>query len=366
MSPIKGSAVPSAVLIVVFFCVLLAAAQTPYDPNRIREGKEAEYDLVFWYEETEMTVFFREAATEYETLTGKRVKLCEKESTSFPEDIYDESIADGEFPDLYLAGSEISEKVYLYGISEKESVPLYFETVMFVYHGEQLAQKPGSLYDLLQDTEENGLPEGVSNALEWNVADGFYDYPFFADVITYDFSDEESALAEDSESYRQRASFFETLAAATLLDEKTVTDEEVLEDFQAGHCLCALISSDDLIDVTAEDCVLAELPDLAPGIPMRSCSRQGCLYLNDFSRNKNTARDFANYLVEQKSDDLEEMTGHHPVKENAVRSLQGELAYRQYQDSIPVPESIHSGSFWAKFEGEMYNLWHAGVLSREP
>lgn len=366
MLPIKGSAVRSAVLIVVFFCAMLAAAQTPYDPNRIREEKEAKYDLVFWYEEADMTVFFQEAAAEYEALTGKRVKLCEKESTSFPEDIYDASIADGEFPDLYLAGSEISEKAYLYGISEKESIPLYFETVVFVYHGKQLAQKPESLDELLQDTVENGLPEGVSTALEWNVADGFYDYPFFADVITYDFSAEESALAKDSESYRQRAAFFEALAAATRLDEQTVTDEGVLQDFNEGSCLCALISSDDLADVTAEDCMLTELPDLAPGIPLRSCSRQGRLYLNDFSRNKDTARDFANYLVEQKSDDLEELTGHQPVKEDAARSTQGELAYRQYQDSILVPESIHSGSFWAKFEGEVYNLWHAGVTSREP
>lgn len=358
--------------ILVLFCGLLALgtdqAYVAELPDPVPETELAEelpeeavtedYDLVFWYQEESCQEFFEEAAEDYEDATGVKVLTRYVDSEQYLEEIYDATMADEGYPDLYLAGNDVSEKAYLYGIASKEKTPLYFETVLFVYHKNLYPNRPENMIELLNYVAYNDSPEGVNNILEWNVADGFYDYPFIAGGFDLEFSDDGVEIVGKEGHYMERQIFFGNLAAYIQLDEKTITDEIVLNDFNQGSTICAIISSDDLGKLTAEDAVVMKLPDVGMEYPVEVCSVQGCFYVNEFSENKEDAQSFIDYVIAEKSDELEEMTGHQPVKEDAVRSSYGKVALQQYQDSCLVPESIHSGSFWAEFEDLMLRLWN--------
>lgn len=358
-------------LILVIACVFLAlGARTPYTPVMAEVEPEKEndteiqeevvqedYDLLFWYHDAQCQDFFEQAAKDYEESTGVKVKTCYVESAQYLEEIYDATMADAEFPDFYLAGNDVAEKAYLYGIATKEKTPLYFETVLFVYHKDLYPNPPENLIELMNYVVYNESPEGVNNILEWNVTDGFYDYPLIAGSFELEFSDDGVEIVGEGDHYLQQLIFFGNLAAYVQLDTETITDEIVLRDFNQGSTICAMIGSDDLAGITAEDAVVMMLPGISSEFPLEGCSVEECFYINDFSKNKQDAQEFIDYVMEEKSDVLEAKTGHIPVKEDAVRSDFGKVAYRQYKDSTLVPESVHNGSFWAQFEDLMIRLW---------
>lgn len=359
-------------LVLVIACIFLAlGARTPYTPvmaeaepgdetdTEIQEEVvQEDYDLLFWYRDAQCQTFFEQAAEDYEEAAGVKVKTCYVESAHYLEDIYDATMAEDEYPDLYLAGNDVAEKAYLYGIATKEKTPLYFETVLFVYHKNLYPNAPENLIELMNYVAYNESPEGVNNILEWNVTDGFYNYPLIAGSFELEFSDDGAKIVGEEERYMQQLIFFGNLAAYVQLDAETITDETVLKDFNQGTTICAMIGSDDLAEITAEDAEVMMLPDISSEIPLEGCSVEGCFYINDFSENKQEAQNFIDYVIEEKSDVLEAKTGHMPVKEDAVRSSFGKVAYRQYKDSSLVPESVHSGSFWAQFEDLMIRLWN--------
>ncbi|MGN0342850.1 MAG: extracellular solute-binding protein [Roseburia sp.] len=373
MEHVSMNRILSALGLVIFCAILALGAQSPYEPlladaeneydtqqEPVPEENEVpeDYELLFWYHDEKCQEFFEQAAADYEEATGVKVKVCYVDSAQYLEEIYDVTMEDGDYPDLYLAGNDVAEKAYLYGIAGKEKTPLYFETVLFVYHEDLYPQQPENMIELLNYVAYNDSPEGVTNILEWNVADGFYDYPFIAGNFELEFTEDGAKIVGEEGYYEQQLVFFGNLAAYIQLDANTITDEMVLEDFNRGTTICAIIGSDDLAGITAEDAVVMELPVIGMDLPMEGCSVQGCFYINDFSKNKQEAQEFINYVVEEKSDVLEAETGHMPVKEDAVRSDFGKVAYRQYLDSSLVPESIHSGSFWAQFENLMMRLWN--------
>lgn len=303
-----------------------------------QETKEAyeaaQKELSFWYSDADCRNYFEQCAVDYYAKTGIAVGIRYVDEESYLEQIYDATMTEEDYPDLYLAWNDAKDKAYLYGVATEEEYPLFFDTLVMVYQKENFPEAPESISEILDYGQNNLLGEGVGNLLEWNVADGFYDYPFVGTEVEWNETDE-------------------------------IDRNQVVENFNQGASLCAIIDSDDLNKMTAENYGVCGLPMLDDTTPMQGVARTGILLVNEFSGEKDMASDFAAFIEKEEVDTLHAMTGHISTAEGASRDEAEQAAFMQYQNSQLVPDAANAGEFWSEFTRQMKALWNGGSLPQE-
>lgn len=267
---------------------------------------EAEKELLFWYSEEDCASYAETCVRDYYEETGVAVEAVYVEPERYLEQIYDASMTGEAYPDVYLTWNDAEEKAYLYGVSTGEVYPVFFNTVVLAYRTDGFPEAPGSIQEILDFGQNNELGEGVGNLLEWNVADGFYNYAFVGDSISP--QEDGTYSIQDDEKYKEELTFFQDLSESVGLDTDTISRETVLENFNQGAALTALVDSDDLDRITAEDYGIALLPMLKEELPMQGCARTGILLVNEFSegKRKELAQDFAAFVAEQEAGKVSE------------------------------------------------------------
>ena len=147
---------------------------------------------------------------DYYAKTGIAVGIRYVDEESYLEQIYDATMTEEDYPDLYLAWNDAKDKAYLYGVATEEEYPLFFDTLVMVYQKENFPEAPESISEILDYGQNNLLGEGVGNLLEWNVADGFYDYPFVGTEVEWNETDY-TLLTTYVEKYNDELTFFKKL-----------------------------------------------------------------------------------------------------------------------------------------------------------
>ena len=105
-----------------------------------QETKEAyeaaQKELSFWYSDADCRNYFEQCAVDYYAKTGIAVGIRYVDEESYLEQIYDATMTEEDYPDLYLAWNDAKDKAYLYGVATEEEYPLFFDTLVMVYQKE--------------------------------------------------------------------------------------------------------------------------------------------------------------------------------------------------------------------------------------
>lgn len=332
----------------------------------------AESDLLFWYTDASYDSFFRRAAEDYYAQTGRKVSVEYKTTTDYIGEVYDETIQDGIFPDVYLLAGENLEEAYLYGLvsvnqypkeyqektagtallaaSYEEQLlgyPLSYNVCVFVYREDYFDKEPESIQQIIAYSKENEPPEDVKYLMEWEVSDPFYDFPFVANSVSFDKEERESmTVSYDEILYQEDLAFFEEMLGAFSLNYEQVTGESVIADFKEGETLCAIVGSDDLSGLSGETFGVMEVPALKENLPSKTCENTGLVVVNDFSQKSDMAAEFARFLTIEEADLLWEESGHYSVILQEDADEAEKTAYAAYETAVLAPDSMDAKDFW--------------------
>lgn len=337
--------------------------------------EKAAADLVFWYEDESYTAFFEEAARRYYEKTGVKVAAECRETIDFMGDIYDKTMQDDGYPDVYLISGENLEAAYLYGLAsvnetdgadsrmaanallassyrgKQYGYPLSYNTILFVYQNGYFGAVPESLQAIIDYSDQNEPAENVQYLLEWDVNDAFYDFPFISNSVTFQKSEQESmTVSYDEELYNQDLAFFEQILESFSVNAETVSEDSIVENFLAGRTLCAMLDSDSLHRLQGASYSLMGIPALNETLPAYSCASTDMLIVNDFSRQGEMAAGFAEFVTGEMASELYRMSGHFSVIQSEAPEWTEEVAYQAYESAVLLPNSQDAKDFWVHLE----------------
>lgn len=340
-----------------------------------RAYQRAATDLTFWYEDVTYTDFFEKAALDYFEETGIKVVVQCKNTIDYMGDIYDETMQDGAFPDVYLISGDNLEEAYLYGLvsvnekgledievaenaitastygEELLGYPLSYNTCVFVYQNDYFSIAPESLQEIIDYSNQNEPGENVEYLLEWDVNDAFYDFPFISNSVTFDKSEPEVMnVIYDDELYQKDLEYFEGILASFSVDAEKVSETRIVENFKGKRTLSAIIDTNSLYMLSDYSYSLMLMPNLNDELPAYTCAITDMLVVNDFSEKAELASDFAYFVTVTMSDELHAMSGHYSVIQSESPDWVEQVAYQAYEASVLAPNSQDARDFWVKLE----------------
>lgn len=362
---------------------VVVAKQGTYEQNEKNVASETETasvsrvvkqpaDLTFWYSDKSYQKFYEKAAEEYYEDTGIVVDVQYQDSMDYMDAVYNATIQNEGFPDVYMIGSDQLEEAYLYGLAAENTAseiyestvaanavtastykdkmyayPLSYNTCLFVYKDGYFETEPENLQAIIDYSIDNEPPENVQYLLEWDVNDAFYDFPFVSNSVSFVKDKVETMqVSYDEDLYNQDLEFFSQSLESFSIDASAVTEESVVSDFNQGKTLCAIIDSDSVAKLEGADYKMRELPALNDTLSVASAALTDLVVVNDFSEKKEKAADFAEYVTLTMSGELHGLGGHYSVKLSEDADEKEQTAYQAYENAIPVPDSQDAKEFW--------------------
>lgn len=350
---------------------------------------EAEPEVTLWYTDASLTDYFETCARQYYGKTGVAVDVILKDSLGFVETVYQTSMDDTGYPDIYMIQNDSLGKAWLYGLAAENedadafaagyaanavtasscdgkmyAYPLTFRTTVFVYQTSAFAETPASIQSILDlaETSEIGIMAG--NLIEWDVTDEFYGFPFVGSSLSFEIQDGGKLCVNcDEELYQKELTYYQGLADTVAIDTETITRQQVLDDFSSGATLSAIMDSEDLSRISGIDYQVGRLPAMNEELSMKGCSYTELLVVNDFSREQKKAADFAAYVTTECAKDLEPETGHISVKSDAVTAERSRVIYSQYEDSAPIPNTMDVEEFLRELKNKLTAVWNGADIS---
>lgn len=350
-------------------------AVKPVDLSKEQAYQRAAADLIFWYEDETYTQFFEKAALDYFNETGVKAAVQLVSDFDYLGAIYDETMQEGSYPDVYLLAGDSLETAYRYGIAAvnekgisetnvaqnavKASTyagrllgyPLSYNTCVFVYQNDYFETVPESLQYFIDYSNENEPAGNVEYLLEWDVNDAFYDFPFISNSVTFKKTEPKVMdIVYDEALYEKDLEYFEGLLASFSVDASTVSEDSIIVNFKSGKTLAAIIDTDSLCELSDCSYSLMQLPALNEELPAYSCAITDMLLVNDFSRNAKDAADFAYFVTNTKAAELYAQSGHFSVSISEDAEWMEQVAYDAYEAAVLAPNSEDAKDFWVKLE----------------
>lgn len=348
--------------------------------TEIREVADSGYqnastDLTFWYEDATYTDFFERAALAYYEKTGIKVAVQCKDKLDYIGEIYDETMREESFPDVYLISGDNLEEAYLYGlvsVNEKAfdgvnvsgkaieaatygdkllGYPLSYNTCVFIYQTNYFETAPASLQSIIDYSNENDPEENVEYLLEWDVNDAFYDFPFVSNSVTFEKTEPEVLnVIYDEELYQKDLEYFEGILQSFSVDAKKVSEESIIENFRTGRTLSAIIDTNSLHKLEDYGYSLMKIPNLNEELAAYTCAITDMLLVNDFSKDSTQAADFAYFVSVTMADELHDLSGHYSVIPSENPDWVEQVAYDSYETAVSIPDSMDAKDFWVTLE----------------
>lgn len=329
-------------------------------------------DLRFWYDDASYDAYFTAMAVDYYEKTGIAVELTYVDTMDYVGDIYDATMKEEDYPDLYLLSGEELEKAHLYGVAGENrneeaylgkvagnamiaskchgkmfGYPLSFNVCLLAYNNQYFETAPESLQAIIDYSDENEPDENVQYLLEWDAYDPFFSFLFVSDSIVLDTSGVGVLEAAYDEALLEQSLLFlqESLESFSLpLD--TVTEASVISDVLNGVTLCAIVDSDSMVELYDSPYDIAEFPRLNEEMDAQSAALTDMIIVNDYTERGTQAGAFAEYLTLDNYAKLWKMSGHYPVQLQADSDVKAKVAYQAYEKAIPAPNSQDAGGFW--------------------
>lgn len=337
--------------------------------------RSAPADLTLWYADDSYTDFFTEAAARYYAKTGKKVAVQYQDTIDYLGTIYDKTMQDDAFPDVYLLPGDNLEEAYLYGLVSVNQTdpsgsgvvekaveaaayedrvlgyPLSYDACVFIYQTDYFTEAPASLQAIIDYSNENEPAENVEYLLEWDVKDAFYDFPFVGNSVTFAKSgSDELNVTYDDTLYQQDLEYFDTILASFSIDADQVSEQHIVNNFREGRTLSAILDTDTLWQLDGYDYGLMQMPELSDTLSAATCASTDMIVVNDYTKESAAAADFAQFVTVDMSDELHGLSGHYSVIPSETPDTVEQTALDAYDAAVLMPDSKDAKNFWVTLE----------------
>mgnify|MGYP004503998689 FL=1 len=337
--------------------------------------RSAPADLTLWYADDSYTDFFTEAAARYYAKTGKKVAVQYQDTIDYLGTIYDKTMQDDAFPDVYLLPGDNLEEAYLYGLVSVNQTdpsgsgvvekaveaaayedrvlgyPLSYDACVFIYQTDYFTEAPASLQAIIDYSNENEPAENVEYLLEWDVKDAFYDFPFVGNSVTFAKSgSDELNVTYDDTLYQQDLEYFDTILASFSIDADQVSEQHIVNNFREGRTLSAILDTDTLWQLDGYDYGLMQMPELSDTLSAATCASTDMIVVNDYTKDSAAAADFAQFVTVDMSDELHGLSGHYSVIPSETPDTVEQTALDAYDAAVLMPDSKDAKNFWVTLE----------------
>ena len=408
-----------SVLVVILVLAAMIAGITLLTPvsdgmNLLDWHKET---IHLWYTDDSLTDYLNNKALDFYNATDVRVETKLVSGLEYLEAINQASLSDEETtPDVYILSNDSLEKAYLAGLATpinntkiledstlfsqaaRNAVsyhgnyvgyPLYFETSALLYNKTYLNQIaaeaglenadsliPSSIADILTIADQYSTPENVEYFFRWDVSDIFYNYFFIGNYISVggDAGDDKSHIDIYNTQSIASLKVYQEMNQFFSIDTKESSYDSVIQEFLDGKTIYTIATSDCLKRLEEAsrngefDCEygIAKLPDINQDMITRGMSVTNALVINGYSEQKDIANQFVEFLSEQGSEDLYEMTGKLPARLQTSYEDDRQLAFVQnYIDSVPIPKLAETSNFWVELEICFAKVWDGADANTE-
>ena len=332
-------------------------------------------DLTLWYADDSYADFFTEAAARYYAKTGKKVAVQYQDTIDYLGTIYDKTMQDDGFPDVYLLPGDNLEEAYLYGLVSVNQTdpsgsgvlekaveaaayedrvlgyPLSYDACVFIYQTDYFTEAPASLQAIIDYSNENEPAENVEYLLEWDVKDAFYDFPFVGNSVTFAKSgSDELNVTYDDTLYQQDLEYFDTILASFSIDADQVSEQHIVNNFREGRTLSAILDTDTLWQLDGYDYGLMQMPELSDTLSAATCASTDMIVVNDYTKESAAAADFAQFVTVDMSDELHGLSGHYSVIPSETPDTVEQTALDAYDAAVLMPDSKDAKNFWVTLE----------------
>ncbi len=304
--------------------------------------RSAPADLTLWYADDSYADFFTEAAVRYYAKTGKKVAVQYQDTVDYLGIIYDKTMQDDAFPDVYLLPGDNLEEAYLYGlVSVNQTDPsengVLEKAVEAATYEERVLGYPLS-YD-------------VEYLLEWDVKDAFYDFPFVGNSVTFaKRGSDELDVTYDDTLYQLDLEYFDTILASFSIDEEQVSEQHIVNNFREGRTLSAILDTDTLWQLDGYDYGLMQMPELSDTLSAATCASTDMIVVNDYTKDSAAAADFAQFVTVGMADELHGLSGHYSVIPSEPPDTVEQTALDAYEGAVLMPDSKDAKNFWVTLE----------------
>lgn len=337
--------------------------------------RSAPADLTLWYADDSYADFFTEAAARYYAKTGKKVAVQYQDTIDYLGTIYDKTMQDDGFPDVYLLPGDNLEEAYLYGLVSVNQTdpsesgvlekaveaaayedrvlgyPLSYDACVFIYQTDYFTEAPASLQAIIDYSNENEPAENVEYLLEWDVNDAFYDFPFVGNSVTFAKSgSDELNVTYDDTLYQQDLEYFDTILASFSIDADQVSEQHIVNNFREGRTLSAILDTDTLWQLDGYDYGLMQMPELSDTLSAATCASTDMIVVNDYTKDSAAAADFAQFVTVDMSDELHGLSGHYSVIPSETPDTVEQTALDAYDAAVLMPDSKDAKNFWVTLE----------------
>lgn len=408
-----------SVLVVILVLAAMIAGITLLTPvsdgmNLLDWHKET---IHLWYTDDSLTDYLNNKALDFYNATDVRVETRLVSGLEYLEAINQASLSDEETtPDVYILSNDSLEKAYLAGLATpinntkiledstlfsqaaRNAVsyhgnyvgyPLYFETSALLYNKTYLNQIateaglenadsliPSSIADILTIADQYSTPENVEYFFRWDVSDIFYNYFFIGNYISVggDAGDDKSHIDIYNTQSIASLKVYQEMNQFFSIDTKESSYDSVIQEFLDGKTIYTIATSDCLKRLEEAsgkgefdyEYGIAKLPDINQDMITRCMSVTNALVINGYSEQKDIANQFVEFLSEQGSEDLYEMTGKLPARLQTSYEDDRQLAFVQnYIDSVPIPKLAETSNFWVELEICFAKVWDGADANTE-
>lgn len=408
-----------SVLVVILVLAAMIAGITLLTPvsdgmNLLDWHKET---IHLWYTDDSLTDYLNNKALDFYNATDVRVETKLVSGLEYLEAINQASLSDEETtPDVYILSNDSLEKAYLAGLATpinntkiledstlfsqaaRNAVsyhgnyvgyPLYFETSALLYNKTYLNQIaaeaglenadsliPSSIADILTIADQYSTPENVEYFFRWDVSDIFYNYFFIGNYISVggDAGDDKSHIDIYNTQSIASLKVYQEMNQFFSIDTKESSYDSVIQEFLDGKTIYTIVTSDCLKRLEEAsgkgefdyEYGIAKLPDINQDMITRGMSVTNALVINGYSGQKDIANQFVEFLSEQGSEDLYEMTGKLPARLQTSYEDDRQLAFVQnYIDSVPIPKLAETSNFWVELEICFAKVWDGADANTE-
>ena len=408
-----------SVLVVILVLAAMIAGITLLTPvsdgmNLLDWHKET---IHLWYTDDSLTDYLNNKALDFYNATDVRVETKLVSGLEYLEAINQASLSDEETtPDVYILSNDSLEKAYLAGLATpinntkiledstlfsqaaRNAVsyhgnyvgyPLYFETSALLYNKTYLNQIaaeaglenadsliPSSIADILTIADQYSTPENVEYFFRWDVSDIFYNYFFIGNYISVggDAGDDKSPIDIYNTQSIASLKVYQEMNQFFSIDTKESSYDSVIQEFLDGKTIYTIVTSDCLKRLEEAsgkgefdyEYGIAKLPDINQDMITRGMSVTNALVINGYSEQKDIANQFVEFLSEQGSEDLYEMTGKLPARLQTSYEDDRQLAFVQnYIDSVPIPKLAETSNFWVELEICFAKVWDGADANTE-
>lgn len=422
-----GQRIIAVLIVVLILAQMLTVGISRY--NSLRENVEAsgeDVELTIWYTDAKLNDFMLEAAQDYEKTTGITVHVQLISAVDYIETISEATLVKENGPDLFVAGSDLLQKALYAGLvddhvtySEAESdnipqkafdaatcdgkligYPFYFESCFLLYNKYYAQDWPRTVDEILEyadSFETTTTTEKVQSIFKWDVSDIFYNYFFIGNYVGLGgpYGDDKTQLSLSEGKVIECLQYYQSLNEFFAIDEETVHNEDVLQEFIDGKIVFTIAKTDAIarleqaiaegkipeytietardeegneIPAREVDCFygVGDIPNLSEELVTRGLSVTNSIVVNNYSESRAYANDFAHYLSYERADRLYEQTGKVSVCKSVIAGDENwERIMIQYAGSAEIPKIIEMSNYWILMEIAFANIWNGADIMTE-